>query len=81
VSDFIATFPEDNQLLAFLGFSLGAMIALIATTRIAVDNLILCSPSGYFAEYDIALTKKIERGLMKISGTSENFLQRIPLLM
>lgn len=57
VSNFIATLPEDNQPLTLLGFSLGAMIALIATTRIAVDNLILCSPSGYFAEYDAALTQ------------------------
>lgn len=56
VSNFIASLPEDNQPLTLLGFSLGAMIALIATTRTAVDNLILCSPSGYFAEYDKLLT-------------------------
>ncbi len=57
VSDFVASLPEDNEPLTLLGFSLGAMIALITTTKIAVDNLILCSPSGYFTEYDAMLTR------------------------
>jgi len=57
VSDFIASLPEDNEPLTLFGFSLGAMIALITAGRVTVENLILCSPSGYFAEYDIALTE------------------------
>jgi pimeloyl-ACP methyl ester carboxylesterase len=57
VSDFIAGLPEGKEPLTLLGFSLGAMIALISASRITVENLILCSPSGYFSEYDVALTE------------------------
>jgi pimeloyl-ACP methyl ester carboxylesterase len=57
VSDFIASLPEGKEPLTLLGFSLGAMIALIGASRITVENLILCSPSGYFAEYDVTLTE------------------------
>lgn len=39
------------------GFSMGAMIALLCSTRITLENLILCSPSGYFLEYAPLLTK------------------------
>lgn len=43
--------PDDKQELTLLGFSMGAMITLVASSKIAVENLILCSPSGYFREY------------------------------
>ncbi|MFI5240450.1 MAG: hypothetical protein ACHQUB_01955 [Candidatus Saccharimonadia bacterium] len=33
------------------GFSLGAMSSLIAASFVPVNNLILCSPSGFFREY------------------------------
>ncbi len=56
VSDFMEKVPDDAQPLTLLGFSLGAMIALIASGKLDVENLILCSPSGYFSEYDKILT-------------------------
>lgn len=51
VSDFVQEVSGDVQPLTLLGFSLGAMIALIASSKLDVENLILCSPSGYFLEY------------------------------
>lgn len=42
--------------LSILGFSMGAMVALLSSTVVSVDNLILCSPSGYFKEYAPLLT-------------------------
>lgn len=57
VNDFIERLPTNREPLTLLGFSLGAMIALIAASRITVDNLVLCSPSGYFVEYDSLLSK------------------------
>ncbi|MBL8159752.1 hypothetical protein JNJ66_04805 [Candidatus Saccharibacteria bacterium] len=33
------------------GFSLGAMISLLASAERPLDTLTLCSPSGYFKEY------------------------------
>lgn len=46
-----------------LGFSYGAMIALIASTKVAVEGLILCSLSPYFNE-DISNTNKNLSSLM-----------------
>lgn len=40
-----------------LGFSFGAMIAFIASTKVRVDGLILCSLSPYFKE-DLAKIKR-----------------------
>jgi pimeloyl-ACP methyl ester carboxylesterase len=56
VDDFLGFVPEDSQPLTLVGFSLGAMIALIASDTLDVDNLALCSPSGYFKEYAPLLT-------------------------
>lgn len=56
VDDFTNFVPVDSQPLTLLGFSLGAMIALIASGTLDVDNLLLCSPSGYFREYEPLLT-------------------------
>lgn len=56
ISDFLKKVPDDAQPLTLLGFSLGAMIALIAAEKLKIENLILCSPSGYFQEYDTLLT-------------------------
>jgi pimeloyl-ACP methyl ester carboxylesterase len=58
VDDFLAKLPQNSAPLTVLGFSLGAMIALIAANKISVENLILCSPSGYFAEYSQLLTNE-----------------------
>jgi pimeloyl-ACP methyl ester carboxylesterase len=58
VNDFLQIVPKDDQPLSMLGFSLGAMIALIASTSLEVENLILCSPSGYFKEYMPLLTQE-----------------------
>jgi hypothetical protein len=51
VTDFLQFVPENSQPLTLLGFSLGAMIAFVASAGLKIDNLILCSPSGYFKEY------------------------------
>lgn len=32
-------------------FQLGAMATLVAASKIPIENLVLCSPSGYFKEY------------------------------
>lgn len=56
VDDFLAAVPADGQPLTLVGFSLGAMIALIASDTLDVDALVLCSPSGYFKEYAPLLT-------------------------
>ena len=58
VSDFLEKIPDHTQPLTLMGFSLGAMIALIASGKLSVKNLILCSPSGYFLEYDRILTNE-----------------------
>jgi esterase/lipase len=39
-----------NKKIYILGFSFGAMIAFIASTKIKIDGLILCSLSPYFKE-------------------------------
>lgn len=62
--DFLQTLPDNCQPLTLFGFSLGAMIALIASTKVDVDNLILCSPSGYFKEY-ISLLSAEDMGWAK----------------
>lgn len=41
-----------------LGFSFGAMIAFVASTKVSVSGLILCSLSPYFKE-DLGKTKKM----------------------
>jgi pimeloyl-ACP methyl ester carboxylesterase len=56
IDDFLSFIPTDSEPLTLLGFSLGAMIALIASDTLDVDNLALCSPSGYFKEYAPLLT-------------------------
>lgn len=56
VNDFLGSVSADCQPLTLLGFSLGAMIALIASNTLDVENLALCSPSGYFKEYIPFLT-------------------------
>jgi pimeloyl-ACP methyl ester carboxylesterase len=37
--------------ISLLGFSLGGMASFIASSKVEVENLILCSPSGFFREY------------------------------
>lgn len=56
VSDFVESLPGNSQPLTLLGFSMGGLIALEVASSVAVDNLILCSPSGYFKEYESLLT-------------------------
>ncbi len=51
VSDFLNTISSDGDAHTLFGFSMGAMIALVVSCTVQVDNLILCSPSGYFKEY------------------------------
>jgi hypothetical protein len=51
VDNFLSSFPVEDSSLTLLGFSLGAMIALIASDTLDIENLVLCSPSGYFREY------------------------------
>jgi pimeloyl-ACP methyl ester carboxylesterase len=41
---------QDNDNITLLGFSLGGMVWLLASNKIILDHLILCSPSGYFKE-------------------------------
>jgi pimeloyl-ACP methyl ester carboxylesterase len=53
--ELLAQLPDSAEV-TLLGFSLGAMIALMAAARVEVKNLILCSPSGYFYEYAPLLT-------------------------
>jgi len=55
VNDLLADLPDDKSQLTLFGFSMGAMISLLAATHIPVENLILCSPSGYFREYTLLL--------------------------
>lgn len=47
-----------------LGFSFGAMIAFIASTKVSVSGLILCSLSPYFQE-DLAKTKNRTSSITK----------------
>ncbi|MGE5042015.1 MAG: hypothetical protein ACM3IJ_03870 [Candidatus Levyibacteriota bacterium] len=47
-----------------LGFSYGAMIALVASTRVKTDGLILCSLSPYFSE-DLTTKKTPKTKLMQ----------------
>jgi pimeloyl-ACP methyl ester carboxylesterase len=56
VDDFLDFVPADGQPLTLAGFSLGAMIALIASDTLDIENLAICSPSGYFKEYAPLLT-------------------------
>jgi len=58
VEELLQKIPNDKNPLTLFGFSLGAMIALVASTKRGVDNLILCSPSGYFKEYASKLTEE-----------------------
>jgi pimeloyl-ACP methyl ester carboxylesterase len=44
--------------LTVLGFSMGAMTAFMASSDIDLENLILCSPSGYFSEYALLLSNE-----------------------
>lgn len=48
-----------------LGFSYGAMIALIASTKVESEGLILCSLSPYFKEDLVKTNKKALSSLMK----------------
>ena len=57
VDDLLKGLPANTDQLTLLGFSMGALIALLATTHIKVENLILCSASGYFGEYIPLLTQ------------------------
>lgn len=52
VAECLQKIPNDNQPLTLFGFSMGAMLALILSSKIATENLVLCSPSGYFKEYE-----------------------------
>lgn len=57
VDDFLKiTDVSDPRPLTVIGFSLGGMIALIASNMQPIESLILCSPSGYFKEYARLLT-------------------------
>lgn len=51
VDEFLVTIPKNAQEITLVGFSLGALIALVASGKIQINTLILCSPSGYFNEY------------------------------
>jgi pimeloyl-ACP methyl ester carboxylesterase len=53
--ELLAQLPDGAEV-TLLGFSMGAMIALMAAARVEVKNLILSSPSGYFREYAPLLT-------------------------
>lgn len=57
----------------FLGFSFGAMIAFLASTKVKVDGLILCSLSPYFKE-DLPKTKRHLRSTLQESRY-EDFAQ------
>lgn len=46
-----------------LGFSFGAMIAFLASTKVAVDGLILCSLSPYFKEDVLKMNKDVHASL------------------
>lgn len=50
----------DRRKTYILGFSFGAMIALIASTKLRVSGLILCSLSPYFKE-DLPKTKNVKK--------------------
>lgn len=62
-----------------LGFSFGAMIALIAATKLETNGLILCSLSPYFKEdvptsklYSKTLAKKVKvKQVLMLYGTHE----------
>lgn len=46
-----------------LGFSFGAMIAFLASTKVSVDGLILCSLSPYFKEDMTRMNKNLHASL------------------
>ena len=56
VDGLVNSLKKNDGPITLLGFSMGAMTALLASSEIAVDTLILCSPSGYFKEYAQLLT-------------------------
>ncbi len=60
------TFPklEQNKEIILLGFSFGAMISFILSTKLEIKYLILCSLSPFFSE-DVPLIKKWWR---KVTG-------------
>ena len=51
----------------FLGFSYGAMISFIASTKVKVDAQILCSLSPYFAEDLKSLPHRWKKGKRRIA--------------
>lgn len=58
LNEFLMFYEEHkSDEITLLGFSYGAMIALVAATKIKPTNLILCSLSPYFSE-DIPKLKK-----------------------
>jgi pimeloyl-ACP methyl ester carboxylesterase len=69
MSQYVKQFIEQTQpgqRSYILGFSYGAMIALIATARrLRPERLVLCSLSPYFAELLTADTRALERSLGK----------------
>jgi len=73
VAEFTRSLTASNAPLTLLGFSLGAMIALIASSKIGVENIVLCSPSGYFLEYDSLLSVDDRKWAEKKLGDYKTF--------
>jgi len=71
--DFLAAVPADSTPLTLLGFSLGAMTALIASSKLDVEHLLLCSPSGYFQEYTPLFTAEDLSWTAKHLGDYERY--------
>lgn len=63
---FLKEFRKVNRKKKYiLGFSYGAMIAFLASTKVSVSGLILCSLSPYFKE-DLPKIKKMTTRLQKL---------------
>jgi esterase/lipase len=56
VDQLIEAVDNNANSLTLLGFSMGGMASLIASTQIQVQNMIICSAAGYFNEYKPLLT-------------------------
>lgn len=59
----------------FLGFSYGAMISFIASTKVKVDIQILCSLSPYFAEDLESLPHRWKKGKRRIAEFEKIFAE------
>lgn len=74
VDEFLKVYEDnkgDRNIL--MGFSYGAMISFIASTKIEVDAQILCSLSPYFAEDLESLTHRWKKGKRRIAEFEKIF--------